>query len=42
MLEQIDESNEIIYQKSFNLMQEKLSQAAENESKKFQEAAALA
>ena len=36
--ELIDKDNEIVYQKSFDLMQEHLSQAAEEESKKFQEA----
>lgn len=40
--EQADKSNEIIYQKSFDLMQEKLSQAAEQESHKFQESKDLA
>ena len=39
---QADETNEIIYQKSFDLMQEKLSQAAEKESDKFQEAQRIA
>ena len=34
----IDNDNQIIYQKSFDLMQEKLSQAAEKEANKFQEA----
>ncbi len=38
----IDNDNEIIYQKSFDLMQEKLSQAAEQEARKFQESKALA
>lgn len=41
-LEEADKSNEIIYQKSFNLMQEKLSQAAEQEARKFEESKALA
>lgn len=36
--ETIEKDNEIIYQKSFELMQEKLSQAAEQESNKFQQA----
>ena len=36
--ELIDKDNEIVYQKSFDLMQEHLSQAAEEESKKFQKA----
>lgn len=36
--ELIDKDNEIVYQKSFDLMQEHLSQAAEEETKKFQEA----
>lgn len=34
----IESDNEIIYQKSFELMQEKLSQAAEKEANKFQQA----
>lgn len=38
----IEESNEVIYQKSFNLMQEKLSQAAEKEARKFEESKASA
>ena len=41
-LEEADKSNEIIYQKSFDLMQEKLSQAAEQEARKFEESKALA
>ena len=36
--ELIEKDNELVYQKSFDLMQEHLSQAAEEESKKFQEA----
>ena len=40
--ETIDKDNEIIYQKSFDLMQEKLSQAAEKEADKFQEAQKIA
>ena len=40
--EQADKTNTIIYQKSFDLMQEHLSQAAEGESKKFQEAREIA
>ena len=39
---QVDETNEIIYQKSFDLMQEKLSQAAEKEADKFQKAQRIA
>ena len=35
---QVDETNEIIYQKSFDLMQEKLSQATAKEADKFQQA----
>ena len=38
MVEQIDKDNEILYQKSRDLMQEQLSQAAEEEAKKFQQA----
>ena len=38
LVDQIDKDNELIYQKSFDLMQEKLSQAAEQEANKFQEA----
>ena len=38
LVDQIDKDNELIYQKSFDLMQEKLSQAAEQEASKFQEA----
>ena len=38
LVDQIDKDNELIYQKSFDLMQEKLSQAAEKEANKFQEA----
>jgi hypothetical protein len=34
--EMIDKDNEIIYQKSFDLMQEKLSQAAEVQSSIYQ------
>ena len=37
-----EKNNEEIYQKSYELMQEKLSQAAENESSKFQEAQEVA
>lgn len=40
--EMIDNDNQIIYQKSFDLMQEKLSQAAEQEARKFEESKALA
>lgn len=40
--ELIDKDNEIVYQKSFDLMQEHLSQAAEEESKKLQEAREIA
>ena len=40
--ELIDKDNEIVYQKSFDLMQEKLSQAAEKEANKFQEAQKIA
>ena len=40
--ETIDNDNNIIYQKSFDLMQEKLSQAAEKEADKFQEAQKIA
>lgn len=40
--ELIDKDNEIVYQKSFDLMQEHLSQAAEEESKKFQQAREIA
>ena len=40
--ETIDNDNDIIYQKSFDLMQEKLSQAAEKEADKFQEAQKIA
>ena len=40
--EMIDNDNQIIYQKSFDLMQEKLSQAAEQEALKFEESKALA
>ena len=36
--ELIEKDNEIVYQKSFDLIQEKLSQAAEKEADKFQEA----
>jgi hypothetical protein len=32
----MDEDNELIFQKSFELMQEKMSQAAEQESDKYQ------
>ena len=39
---QAEKNNEEIYQKSYELMQEKLSQAAENESSKFQEAQEIA
>ena len=38
LVDQINKDNELIYQKSFDLMQEKLSQAAEQEASKFQEA----
>ena len=38
LLEEIDKNNEIIYQKSFDLMQEKLSQAAEAQSSIYQQA----
>ena len=40
--EMIDNDNQVIYQKSFDLMQEKLSQAAEQEADKFQEAQRIA
>lgn len=40
--EMIDNDNQVIYQKSFDLMQEKLSQAAEQEALKFEESKALA
>lgn len=40
--EMIDNDNQVIYQKSFDLMQEKLSQAAEREASKFQEAQKIA
>lgn len=40
--ELIDKDNEIVYQKSFDLMQEHLSQAAEQEAEKFQEAQRIA
>ena len=40
--EMIDNDNQVIYQKSFDLMQEKLSQAAEQEASKFQEAQRIA
>ena len=40
--ETIEKDNEIIYQKSFDLMQEKLSQAADSEANKFQEAQRIA
>ena len=40
--EMIDNDNQIIYQKSFDLMQEKLSQAAEQEARKFEESKNLA
>ena len=40
--EMIDNDNQVIYQKSFDLMQEKLSQAAEEEADKFQEAQRIA
>lgn len=40
--ETIDNDNQVIYQKSFDLMQEKLSQAAEKEADKFQEAQRIA
>lgn len=36
--EQADKTNEIIYQQSFELMQEKLEKAADKESEKFQKA----
>ena len=36
--EMIENDNQVIYQKSFDLMQEKLSRAAEQEADKFQEA----
>lgn len=36
--EQADKTNEIIYQQSFELMQEKLEKAADEESEKFQKA----
>ena len=36
--EQADKSNEIIYQQSFELMQEKLEKAADEEAEKFQKA----
>ena len=42
MYDRIDKDNELIYQKSFDLMQEKLSQAAEKEADKFQEAQRIA
>lgn len=42
LVDQIDKDNELIYQKSFDLMQEKLSQAAEKEADKFQEAQRIA
>lgn len=35
LVDQINKDNELIYQKSFDLMQEKLSHAAEQESEKF-------
>ena len=35
---QMDEDNELIFQKSFELMQEKMSRAAEQESDKYQQA----
>ena len=38
MQDRIDKDNELIYQKSFDLMQEHLSQAAEKEASKLQEA----
>ena len=38
LIEEIDKNNEIIYQKSFDLMQEKLSQAAEVQSSIYQQA----
>ena len=38
LVDQINKDNELIYQKSFDLMQEKLSQAADQEANKFQEA----
>ena len=40
--ELIEKDNEIVYQKSFDLMQEHLSQAAEHETEKFQEAQRMA
>ena len=40
--ELIEKDNEIVYQKSFDLMQEHLSQAAEQEAEKFQEAQRIA
>ncbi len=40
--EQGEKNNEELFQKSYDLMQEKLSQAAENESSKFQEAQEIA
>lgn len=40
--ETIDNDNQVIYQKSFDLMQEKLSQAAEKEADKFQQAQRMA
>ena len=40
--ELIEKNNEIVYQKSFDLMQEHLSQAAEQEAEKFQEAQRIA
>ena len=36
--EQIDQDNDLIYQKSFDLMQEKLSQAADAEAQRFRDA----
>lgn len=36
LIEEIDKNNEVIYQKSFDLMQEKLSQAAEVQSSIYQ------
>ena len=38
LVDQINKDNELIYQKSFDLMQEKLSQAADQESEKFRRA----
>ena len=38
LIEEIDKNNEVIYQKSFDLMQEKLSQAAEVQSSIYQQA----